>query len=172
MQTQIQALLLSPGNNEMEVRSEYNAETQTFNGVAIPNWDSDCRLFMADRTGYLNGLAKAMEARIPLREGVHSWVSVILGRRDWPMDPNVDDQGNPELPHPLDSYGVTEISKLCKHFEKFLKEKYNLQSMANITTDVQTDWATMKALVKLDYETKKKMEDCTSCMCTSCGSGL
>lgn len=93
VQVQLRALTDMAGLSEMEVHRNYMPETQTYLGLAIPNWDEDNLLFERDREKYLGLLSKAFQDRIPLKEGVHLWVSVILGRRDWPMDPNVDEEG-------------------------------------------------------------------------------
>ena len=56
----------------------------------------------------------------------------------------------------MDDYGVAELEQLCAHFVHFVKKKYSAISMAAITTQILTDWATLKALVLLDYDEQKK----------------
>lgn len=156
VQAQLRALGHKPGYNESTIRQQYCAVTQTFQGLAIPNWEEDSKLFLRDRTKYLMNLCNALAEKIPLTEGVHGWISVIMNRKDWPLDCSEPVEGEPEAQeHPMDAYGTHEMGELLSHYKKFMTDKWPLLSFETIAQNVQTEWSTWKALVLRDHKTLK-----------------
>ena len=95
--------------------------------LAVPNWAADDTAFKRDKKKYLEVLMRLLAEKIPLKGGVHGWISVILGRQDWPMNTparDADDEEHANDPHPMDNYGDHQIEALCRNYKEFMRRKW------------------------------------------------
>ena len=126
VQSELHKLQEAPGAAEKEIRNNYSSITETYKGLAVPNWAADDTAFKRDKKKYLEVLMRLLAEKIPLKGGVHGWISVILGRQDWPMNTparDADDEEHANDPHPMDNYGDHQIETLCRHYKEFMRRK-------------------------------------------------